>query len=149
MRLGCNRSKNDCTKSFFGTPKSCACKWGLSYQITGLTNYLNKSEQLGDLVWAIILFEGYLCEWIWLLFTLKLLTPSIKSHMWISLQLFQAHCFKYNYQSGIFLNLRTGPTGHATLFNQWEGALVFIKTQIKTSTCWSKIFTTADGVGQN
>ena len=46
------------------------------------------------------------------------------------------------YQSGISLNLRTGPTGHATLFNQWEGALVFIKIQIKTSTCWSKISTT-------
>ena len=62
MRLGCNRSKNDCTKSFFGTPKSCACKWRLSYQIKELTNDLNKSEQLGDLVWAIILFEGYICE---------------------------------------------------------------------------------------
>ena len=39
------------------------------------------------------------------------------------------HCSK---QSGISLNLRTGPTGHATLFNQWEGALVFINKQIKT-----------------
>ena len=38
------------------------------------------------------------------------------------------------YQSGISLNLRTGPTGQATLFNQWEGALVFIKIQIKIST---------------
>ena len=38
------------------------------------------------------------------------------------------------YQSGISLNLRTGSTGHATLFNQWEGAFVFIKIQIKTST---------------
>ena len=36
-------------------------------------------------------------------------------------------------QSGISLNLRTGPTGHETLFNQREGALVYIKTQIKTS----------------
>ena len=35
-------------------------------------------------------------------------------------------------QSGISLNLRTGSTGHATLFNQWEGALVFINKQIKT-----------------
>ena len=52
-------------------------------------------------------------------------------------------------QSGISLNLRTGPTGHATLFNQWEGALVFINKQIKTSPQWSKIFKTADGVGQN
>ena len=51
-------------------------------------------------------------------------------------------------QSGISLNLRTGPTGHTTLFNHWEGALVFIKTQIKTSPQWSKIFTTVDGVGQ-
>ena len=39
-------------------------------------------------------------------------------------------------QSGISLNLRTGPTGHATLFNQWEGALVFINKQIKTSPLW-------------
>ena len=38
-------------------------------------------------------------------------------------------------QPGISPNLRTGLTGHATLFNQWEGALVFIKT----STQWSKI----------
>ena len=52
-------------------------------------------------------------------------------------------------QSGISLNLRTGPTGQATLFNQWQGALVFIKAQIKTSPQWSKIFTTAHGVGQN
>ena len=37
-------------------------------------------------------------------------------------------------QSGISPNLRTGPTGHAKLFNQWEGALAFIKT----STQWSK-----------
>ena len=35
-------------------------------------------------------------------------------------------------QSGIYLNLRTGPTGHATLFNQREGALVFINKQITT-----------------
>ena len=52
-------------------------------------------------------------------------------------------------QSGISLNLRTGPTGHATLFNQWEGALVFINKQIKTSPQWSKIFKTTDRVGQN
>ena len=52
-------------------------------------------------------------------------------------------------QSGISLNLRTGPTGHATLFNQWEGALVSINKQIKTSPQWSKIFKTTDGVGQN
>ena len=38
-------------------------------------------------------------------------------------------------QSGISPNLRTGLTGHAKLFNQWEGILVFIKT----STQWSKI----------
>ena len=31
------------------------------------------------------------------------------------------------------LILRTGLTDHETLFNQWEGALVFIKTQIKPS----------------
>ena len=43
------------------------------------------------------------------------------------------------HQSRISLNLRTGPTGHATLFNQWEGALVFINKQIKTSPQWSKI----------
>ena len=49
-------------------------------------------------------------------------------------------------QSGISLNLRTGPTGHATLFNQWEGALVFINKQFKTSPQWSKIFKTAVGV---
>ena len=47
-------------------------------------------------------------------------------------------------QSGISLNLRTGSTGHATLFNQWGGALVFIKT----STQWSKLFTPVDRVGQ-
>ena len=47
-------------------------------------------------------------------------------------------------QSGISLNLRTGSTGHATLFNQWGGALVFIKTL----TQWSKIFTPVDRVGQ-
>ena len=47
-------------------------------------------------------------------------------------------------QSGISPNLRTGSTGHATLFNQWEGALVFIKL----STQWSKILTPVDGVGQ-
>ena len=53
-------------------------------------------------------------------------------------------------QSGISLNLRTGPAGHATLFNQWEGALVFINKQIKTSPQCSKIFKTTDGVdGQN
>ena len=52
-------------------------------------------------------------------------------------------------QSGISLNLRTGLTSHATLFNQWEGVLVFINKQIKTSPQWSKIFKTADGVGQN
>ena len=53
-------------------------------------------------------------------------------------------------QSGISLNLRTGPTDHATLFNQWEGALVFINKQIKTSPQCSKIFKTTDGVdGQN
>ena len=56
---------------------------------------------------------------------------------------------KTHKQSGISLNLRTGPTGHATLFNQWEGALVFINKQIKTSLLWSNIFKTADGVGQN
>ena len=55
----------------------------------------------------------------------------------------------FNDQSGISLNLRTGPTGHATLFNQWEGALVFINKQIKISPQWSKIFKTTDGVGQN
>ena len=38
-------------------------------------------------------------------------------------------------QSGISLNLGTGQTGHATLFNQWEGALLF-----KSSTKCSKIF---------
>ena len=47
-------------------------------------------------------------------------------------------------QSGISPNLRTGSTGHATLFNQWEGALVFIKL----STQWSKILTPVDRVGQ-
>ena len=47
-------------------------------------------------------------------------------------------------QSGISLNLRTGSTAHATLFNQWGGALVFIKT----STQWSKLFTPVDRVGQ-
>ena len=52
-------------------------------------------------------------------------------------------------QSGISLNLRTGPTGHATVFNQWEGALVFINKEIKTSSRSSKIFKTADGVRQN
>ena len=35
----------------------------------------------------------------------------------------------WRHQFGIFQNLRTGPTGHATLFNQWEGAFVFVKTQ--------------------
>ena len=40
-------------------------------------------------------------------------------------------------QSRISLNLRTGPTGHATLFNQWEGALVFINKQMKTLPQWS------------
>ena len=50
------------------------------------------------------------------------------------------------YQSGISLNLRTGPAGHATLFNQWEGALVFISKQIKTSPQCSKIFKTTDRV---
>ena len=34
-------------------------------------------------------------------------------------------------QSGISLNLSTGPTGHVTLFNQGEGTLVFINKQIK------------------
>ena len=60
-------------------------------------------------------------------------------------------CFRTLFldQSGISLNLRTGPTGHATLFNQWEGALVFINKQIKTLPQWSKIFKTTDGVGQN
>ena len=43
------------------------------------------------------------------------------------------HKEKSDYQSGVSLNLRTGPTAHATLFNQWEGALVFINKQIKTS----------------
>ena len=52
-------------------------------------------------------------------------------------------------QSGISLNLRTGPTGQAPLFNQLDGALVFINKQIKTSPQWSKIFKTTDGVGQN
>ena len=52
-------------------------------------------------------------------------------------------------QSGISLNLRTGPTGHAPLFNQWDGALVFINKQIKTSPQSSKSFKTTDGVGQN
>ena len=42
----------------------------------------------------------------------------------------------YGLQSGISLNLRTGPTGHATLFNLWEDALVFINKQIKTSPQW-------------
>ena len=56
---------------------------------------------------------------------------------------------RFTYRSGISLHLRTGPTGHATLFNQWEGALVFINKQIKTSAQWSKKFKTADGVGQN
>ena len=55
-------------------------------------------------------------------------------------------CFE---QSGISLNLRTGATGHATLFNQWECALVFINKQIKTSPQWSKIFKTTDGGRQN
>ena len=52
-------------------------------------------------------------------------------------------------QSGISLNLRTGPTGHATLFNQWECAFVFINKQIKTSPQWSKLFKTTDGGRQN
>ena len=52
-------------------------------------------------------------------------------------------------QSGISLNLRTGPTGHAPLFNQWDGALVFINKQIKTSPQSSKSFKTTDGVWQN
>ena len=56
---------------------------------------------------------------------------------------------RFIHQSGISLNLRTGPTGHATLFNQWEGALVFINKQIKTIPQWSKILKTTDGVGQN
>ena len=47
-------------------------------------------------------------------------------------------------QSGISPNLRTGSTGHATLFNQWEGALVFIKR----STQWWNILTTVDEVGE-
>ena len=49
-------------------------------------------------------------------------------------------------QSGISLNLRTGPAGHATLFNQWEGALVLINKRIKTSPQSSKIFKKTDGV---
>ena len=61
----------------------------------------------------------------------------------------ESHVRLKHKQSGISLNLRTGPTGHATLFNQWEGALVFINKQIKTSPQWSKLFETTDGVGQN
>ena len=34
-------------------------------------------------------------------------------------------------QSGISLNLGTGQTGHATPFNEREGALLFIKTSTK------------------
>ena len=56
------------------------------------------------------------------------------------------HCVT---QSGISVNLRTGPTGHAPLFNQWDGALMFINKQIKTSPQRSKIFKTTDGVRQN
>ena len=52
-------------------------------------------------------------------------------------------------QSGISLNLGTGPTGQAQLFNQLDGALVFINKQIKTSPQWSKILKTTDGVEQN
>ena len=51
----------------------------------------------------------------------------------------------YYLQSGISLNLRTGPTGHAPLFNQWDGALVFINKQIKTSPQSSKSFKTING----
>ena len=58
----------------------------------------------------------------------------------ILLALFSARVDKWHKQSGISLNLRTGPADHATLFNQWEGALVFINKQIKTSPQWSKIF---------
>ena len=36
-------------------------------------------------------------------------------------------------QSGISLNLGTGQTGHATLFKQWEGALLFTTTSSKCS----------------
>ena len=67
-------------------------------------------------------------------------------------QIWQTIHYQSIYQSGISLNLRTGPTGHAALFNKWESVFVFIKTRIKTSTCWSKIFTTVwerIRVGQN
>ena len=40
----------------------------------------------------------------------------------------------------------TGPTCHATLLNQWEGALVFINKQIKTSPQWSKQRTESDRI---
>ena len=53
-------------------------------------------------------------------------------------QIWQTIHYQSIYQSGISLNLRTGPTGHAALFNKWESVFVFIKTRIKTSTCWSK-----------
>ena len=43
------------------------------------------------------------------------------------------HKEKSDYQYGVSLNLSTGPIGHATLFNQWEGMLVFINKQIKIS----------------
>ena len=49
----------------------------------------------------------------------------------ILLALFSARVDKWHKQSGISLNLRTGPADHATLFNQWEGALVFSNKQIK------------------
>ena len=47
------------------------------------------------------------------------------------------------------LKFKDRATGDATLFNQWESALVFINKQIKTAPQWSKIFKTTDGVGQN
>ena len=49
------------------------------------------------------------------------------------------------FMSGLFLNLGTLQTGHVTLFNQWEGMLLFTKT----STRCSKIFTGADGARQS
>lgn len=49
--------------------------------------------------------------------------------------------FKTDLQSLISLNLGTGQTGHATLFNQWEGAILFTKT----STRCSKIFHNGGG----
>ena len=140
MRVFSNKTKQDETKE----PENSDNKNRLEYLILGMGSGMEgwiRSSFSSDLVWGVHARTSV--ETTRRARETRAAVSPFQSRT-RSLAFLASFARQTNQQSGISLNLRTGPNGHATLFNQVEGAFVFIKT----STKWSKIFTTADGVAQ-